>query len=93
MKVAIFLLCLLPLAFCDKRVLLGDILDSDEIKKLVNAVVENFGSDATEQQCEQECLALFTNDILDLGCDFACKGIQNLIKLIPHNSPTTAATS
>ncbi|XP_067650241.1 uncharacterized protein [Haliotis asinina] len=92
MKVAIFLLCLLPLAFCEKRFVLGDILDSGEIKKLVNAVVEKFGSDATEKQCEQECLVLFTNDILDLGCDFACKGIQNLIKIIPHNNPTTAAT-
>ncbi|XP_046572017.1 uncharacterized protein LOC124280165 [Haliotis rubra] len=92
MKVAIFLLCLMPLVFCEKRFLLDDILDSAEIKNLVSSVVEKFGSDATEQDCEKECLILFTNDILDLGCDFACKGIQNLIKIIPHNQPATAAT-
>ncbi|XP_067649568.1 uncharacterized protein [Haliotis asinina] len=92
MKVAIFLICLLPLAFCEKRFVLGNILDNGEIHKLVNAVVNKFGSSATEQQCEQECTVLFTNDILDLGCDFACKGIQSLIQKIHFDNPTTAAT-
>ncbi|XP_067650452.1 uncharacterized protein [Haliotis asinina] len=89
MKVAIFLLCILPLAFCEKRLVLGNVLDVKEIKNLVNVVVDKFGSDATEKQCEQECLVLFTNDILDLGCDFACKGIQSLIQKY-HHSATTA---
>ncbi|XP_071108490.1 uncharacterized protein [Haliotis cracherodii] len=92
MKVAIFLLCLLPLAFAEKKALLGNILDGGEIHHLVQAVVTKFGSDATEQDCEQECKVLFTNDILDLGCDFACKGIQSLIQRFHHDSPTTAAT-
>ncbi|XP_067649045.1 uncharacterized protein [Haliotis asinina] len=77
MKVALVLLCLLPLAYSQ---LLGNVLDTAELHKLVNAVVEKFGTDATEKQCEKECTVLFTNDILDLGCDFACRGIQDLIK-------------
>ncbi|XP_046379443.2 uncharacterized protein LOC124151142 [Haliotis rufescens] len=86
MKVAIFLLCLLPLAFAEKKALLGNILDGGEIHKLVSSVIEKFGSDATEAQCEKECTTLFTNDIIDLGCDFACKGIQGLIQKFHHNS-------
>ncbi|XP_071108662.1 uncharacterized protein [Haliotis cracherodii] len=85
MKVAIFLLCLLPLAFAEKKALLGGILDGAEIHNLVNSVVEKFGSDATEKECETECTALFTNDILDLGCDFACKEIQSLIQKFHKN--------
>ncbi|XP_071108554.1 uncharacterized protein [Haliotis cracherodii] len=83
MKVAIFLLCLLPLAFAEKKALFANILDTGEILNLVKSVVEKFGSDATEQDCEQECITLFTNDILDLACDFACKGIQSLIQKLP----------
>ncbi|XP_046560233.1 uncharacterized protein LOC124269268 [Haliotis rubra] len=76
MKVAVVFLCLFPLVF---GALIGNILDSAELHKLVDAVVEKYGSNTTEQQCETECKVLFTNDILDLGCDFACRGIQTLI--------------
>ncbi|XP_071102095.1 uncharacterized protein [Haliotis cracherodii] len=79
MKAAVILLCLLPFAF---GALIGNILDRAELHSLVNSVVEKFGTNATEQECERECTVLFTNDILDLGCDFACRGIQNLIQKI-----------
>ncbi|XP_067650166.1 uncharacterized protein [Haliotis asinina] len=93
MKFAIFLLCLLPLVFGGHdRALFDNILDKAEIHSLVSALVNKFGSDPTEQQCEEECKILFTNDILDLGCDFACKGIQSLIQRLPHDQITTAAT-
>ncbi|XP_046572019.1 uncharacterized protein LOC124280167 [Haliotis rubra] len=89
MKVAIFLLCLLPLTVGEKKALLGNILNVDQIGQLVNAVVKRFGTHANIWQCERECLVLFTNHILDLGCDITCKGIQNLIQKMYHTPPHT----
>ncbi|XP_071108564.1 uncharacterized protein [Haliotis cracherodii] len=92
MKVAILILCLLPLALGEKRLLIDSILDTSEISKLVNTVLTKFGSDASEQQCETECLLLFKSDILDSACDFACKGIQGLIQRFHPNVAATTST-
>ncbi|XP_071108665.1 uncharacterized protein [Haliotis cracherodii] len=88
MKVAIVLLYLLPLAFAEKRELLGNILNGGQIQNLITSVIRRYGIHANVWQCEKECLELFTNHILDLGCDFTCKGIQSLIQ---HHLPTTHA--
>ncbi|XP_048238949.1 uncharacterized protein LOC124151186 [Haliotis rufescens] len=85
MKVAIFLLCLLPLAFAEKRELLGNILNGGQIQNLITSVIKRYGIHANVWQCEKECLELFTNHILDLGCDFTCKGIQSLIQKFHKN--------
>ncbi|XP_071108748.1 uncharacterized protein [Haliotis cracherodii] len=90
MKFAIFLVCLLPIVLAEKRLLIDSLLDTTEIGKLINSVVDKFGSDATEKECETECVVLFKNDILDAGCDFACRGIQGLIHKFHHNKPSAA---
>ncbi|XP_067648763.1 uncharacterized protein [Haliotis asinina] len=90
MKFAIFLVCLLPIVLAEKRFILDSVFNTKELTSLVNAVVEKFGSDATEKQCETECMALFTNDILDSGCDLTCRGIQSLIQKLHHDTPATA---
>ncbi|KAK6166123.1 hypothetical protein SNE40_022888 [Patella caerulea] len=83
MKVAIVLLVLLPLAFCNP---ISDLLNQlkkdihlDVIKENVNKIAAQIGSDGTEAQCETECHKIATQAILDSGCPLFCKSFQSLV--------------
>jgi len=80
MKAFGFVLVLLPLAFANpsKRFILGDILDSEQTNALVQQIVDTVGSDATEQQCETQCMAILNNALLDTACPFVCSSLQEL---------------
>ena len=51
------------------------------MKLLVNALVTQLGTDATEQACEQECHVLIKQDhLLQFGCPLVCKRYVTLLK-------------
>ncbi|XP_046572016.1 uncharacterized protein LOC124280164 isoform X2 [Haliotis rubra] len=101
MKFIIFFLCLLALNFGERKALIvpfdpakDPVLDPRILQR--NRCVD-VALASTEQECVQdcriECLDANSNDNLELGCEFACKGVQNLLKLIAEAKSTTAATT
>ncbi|XP_046580460.1 uncharacterized protein LOC124287995 [Haliotis rubra] len=83
MKVVLMLLVLLPLAFSkplEKRMLLSNILDSNEVKHIVSLLVQTLGSDTTEKLCETECPLIIKVSFLQNACPMVCPSIQTLIQ-------------
>merc|ERR1711860_55385 len=81
MKFALAILVVLPLAFAmpEKRLLLDSLLQGDELKLLVGQLVNQLGSDSTEQACEAECHVLIQQDhLLQFGCPLVSKSLQAL---------------
>jgi len=75
-----------------KRFILGDILDSTETNKLVQQIVDQVGSDATEQQCEQQCINILNNELLETACPFVCNSFQAFVNKLPtgNGAPNSA---
>jgi len=62
-----------------------------ELTHYVNQIVDTVGSDATEQQCEEACLAVMNNDVLDTACPFMCTSLQSLAVHLHIEEGTTKA--
>ena len=45
---------------------------TSDLTTYVNMIVDQVGSDATEQQCEAACPSVMNNDLLDTACPFLC---------------------
>ena len=58
-----------------KHILFSDSLfETTELKTLVDGIVGQLGSDASEQACESECHTLIQQDhLLQFGCPIICK--------------------
>merc|ERR1712121_479271 len=84
MKFALILLVALPMVLCaDERSLLDSfshLFNNEELKAVVNSLVQTVGSDATEQVCEKECNVIVQHDILSTGCPLICRSLQSLAK-------------
>ncbi|VDI48850.1 Hypothetical predicted protein [Mytilus galloprovincialis] len=87
MKIAFALLVILPMAFSmpEKRLILDSLLQGAELKTLVDGIVGQLGSDASEQACEAECHTLIQQDhLLQFGCPLICKSCnvktENLLR-------------
>merc|ERR1711963_944257 len=90
MKGLCLALVLLPLALAvpSKRLFLdgASLFSSDELHNLVNQIVAAVGSDATEQQCETQCMAILNNALLDTACPFVCNTFQTIVNKVPHDT-------
>ena len=53
---------------------LGGFLHINELKTVVQTIVDNIGLDESESQCEGACPNLFHNEIGASACRVACKG-------------------
>ncbi|XP_063419655.1 uncharacterized protein LOC134704802 [Mytilus trossulus] len=94
MKIAFALLVILPMVFSmpEKRLLLESLFKATELKTLVDGIVGQLGSDASEQACEAECHTLIQQDhLLQFGCPIICKSLQSLAHRYGH--PTEAPTA
>ncbi|KAL8615690.1 hypothetical protein ACOMHN_007443 [Nucella lapillus] len=72
-----------------KRFILDNVmslLSSSDLSKYVNLIVDQVGSDATEQQCETACLDVMANDLLDTSCPFICTSFQTLVHIFHFGS-------
>merc|ERR1712033_27381 len=79
-----------------KRFLLDNVmslLSTTDLSKYVNLIVDQAGSDATEQQCEQSCLDIMANDLLDTACPFICNSFQKLVQRFHLNSQPATGPS
>merc|ERR1712121_483019 len=65
------------------------LLSTTDLAKYVNLIVDQAGSDATEQQCEQACLDVMANDLLDTACPFICNSFQSLVQRFHLNGQTS----
>ena len=52
--------------------LLNGLISSTDLTKYVDLIVEQVGSDATEQQCEGACTDVMAIDLADTLCPFLC---------------------
>ena len=52
--------------------LLQGLISSSDLATYVNQIVDQVGSDATEQQCEGACTDVMANDLADTLCPFLC---------------------
>ncbi|VDI48849.1 Hypothetical predicted protein [Mytilus galloprovincialis] len=76
----------------EKRFLIDSLFETTELKTLVDGIVGQLGSDASEQACESECHTLIQQDhLLQFGCPIICKSLQSLAHRFGH--PTDAPTS
>ncbi|XP_052090816.1 uncharacterized protein LOC127727741 [Mytilus californianus] len=94
MKIAFALLVILPMVFSmpERRLLLDSLLQGAELKTLVDGIVGQLGSDASEQACESECHTLIQQDhLLQFGCPLICKSLQSFAHRFGH--PTAAPTA
>merc|ERR1711963_827988 len=95
MKGLCLALVLLPLALAvpSKRLFLdgASLFSSDELHNLVNQIVAAVGSDATEQQCETQCMAILNNALLDTACPFVCNSFQAFVNQLHGGAGGAAA--
>merc|ERR1711963_184935 len=72
---------LLPLALAvpNKRFLFDNLLDSAQVNTILQQIYDSLGSDATEQQCETQCMAILNNALLDTACPFVCNSFQAFV--------------
>merc|ERR1712142_1327797 len=80
-----------------KRFLFGDFdlahqFSNDDLAHYVNQIVDQVGSDANEQQCEQACIDVMNNDVLDSPCPFICSSFQSLVHQVHLEEHQTAQT-
>jgi len=70
-----------------KRMILGDVFSIDgllnlfgkaELTHYVNQILDTVGSDDNEQKCEEACINVINNDVLDTACPFICTSLQSL---------------
>jgi len=65
---------------------------TDSLRKKVDLIVDEVGSDATEQQCETACLDVMNSQLLDTTCPFICSSFQTLVQKL-HTTPTNAPSN
>ncbi|XP_046363926.1 uncharacterized protein LOC124140423 [Haliotis rufescens] len=82
MKLALLVLVLLPLVYCDSLIdQFKHLFDFDELKSLVQKIADTVGSDPVETACEAECTTiLHSNALLTSGCDLICRSFQSLVQ-------------
>ena len=56
----------------DLNNLLQGLVSNADLATYVNQIVDQVGSDATEQQCEGACTDVMANDLADTLCPFLC---------------------
>ena len=56
----------------DLNNLLQGLVSNADLATYVNQIVDQVGSDATEQQCEGACTGVMASDLVDSLCPFLC---------------------
>ncbi|XP_071102675.1 uncharacterized protein [Haliotis cracherodii] len=82
MKLALLVLVLLPLVYCDTLLdQFKKLFDLGELKTVVQKIADTVGSDPVETACEAECTTILLNNaLLTSGCDLICRSFQSLVQ-------------
>ena len=61
------------------------LFNTDAIKADLQLMVDQIGSDPTEQLCESECHTIVQHTVIDTGCPLFCHSLVSVI--ISYQSP------
>ncbi|XP_022307242.1 uncharacterized protein LOC111113338 [Crassostrea virginica] len=75
-----------------KRLILGNFLNTNETSRIIDQLVEHFGSHETEVQCEHQCHALIkdSDSVFQHMCPFLCHSAEAIINNVGHHHTTSA---
>ncbi|XP_022308690.1 uncharacterized protein LOC111114602 [Crassostrea virginica] len=76
-----------------KRLVLGNLLNTEESSKIIDQLVVTLSSDSSEAACETECHVLIrdSTSVFQHMCPFLCHSAQALIGNLHHTAPATGA--